>query len=181
MHTYMVRSDRHRHIKAYSESSSSESTGSYTVVSCKSDSFSDSVSSSPSTSRSCDTTDDIVSFQPIITPLIDIMVNYGRNVKCPTFTLYHRDNLVVLTWEPFSGKISESGVDSLLICQTIKWLPSYPLELPIIIYYKGIRCNGLLSILLNTTYQLKLVFPEGTCVRVGDSVRIPGGTATWIY
>lgn len=181
MHTYNKKNERNQGKEEYKDSSSTESASSFTVTSCKSDSGSCSYSESRSVDSERDDSDNILVFRPLITPLTDIIVTYGKNAKCPTFTLLKNNNIITLTWEPFNGKISETGIENLFIHQTIKWLPSCPLELPIVMYHKEVRYSSLMSITLDSRYQLKFVFPKGLCIKSSDNVRIPGGCVSWVH
>lgn len=152
-----------------------QSSDSYLSKSC-----STSISKSQSCPKKSSLSGNRPTFQPIITPLTNVMTNYGRNKDCPTFTLYKTGDLISLSWEPFNGKVAESGAEGLLVSQSIIWLPDYPQEYPMIMYHKGNRENGLLKISLGVNYQIQMLFPRGICVRSGDSISVPGSTVSWL-
>lgn len=188
MHAYDLQISTNDKESSY-ESSESKSEHTMRIpkkVKDRSTSSSESICEIPSTSCASvgksivNISDRMFTFQSLVSPLTNIITNYGKNSHCPTFTMYKNNNSVTLSWEPFSGKISESGVDGLVVTQGIKWLPGYPIEYPIIIYYKSNRELGAISITLGSNYQIKILLPRGVCVRTGDAICIPGSVISWL-
>lgn len=125
--------------------------------------------------------DNTVIFMPLILNLTDVITLYGRHPNTPTFTLNRQGNLISLSWEPFCGKVSESGSEGLLISNGIKWLPEYPAEYLISMYYKSKQEVATIKISLGVRYPVQIIFPRGICVRSGDNVSIPGSTISWLH
>jgi hypothetical protein len=119
-------------------------------------------------------------FNPLITPVIDIVVLNGKHQTRPTFSICRNEDLVTLTWEPFKGTISESGTKSVLVRQSLGWLPEYPIEFPINIYYKGKRETASIVVTPHGSYHLEIFLPEGVMSRIHDSIKIPGSAISWV-
>lgn len=128
-----------------------------------------------------DISDNTVIFTPLILNITDVITLYGKNPDIPTFTLNRQGNLISLSWEPFCGKVSESGSEGLLVSNGIKWLPEYPAEYLISMYYKSKQEVATIKISLGVRYPVQIMFPRGICIRSGDNVSIPGSTISWLH
>lgn len=127
-----------------------------------------------------DATDDIFSFKPMITTLTNIIVISGNHPKEPTFYQARSKHIITLSWEPFMGTVMSAKTNSIIISHNIKWLPKYPIELPIIIYLQNIRYNCTVLVSPSESNYIQFLFQTGLNPRINDTIRIPGGCVHWI-
>src|SRR4029079_3035218 len=69
---------------------------------------------------------DICSFKSLITPLSELMPTGSKSISPIEFIMRRKNRVVSLQFQPFTGKLTSSGVTYLSVTQTICNLPPYP-------------------------------------------------------
>jgi hypothetical protein len=89
----------------------------------------------------------------------------------------------MLQWSGFRGTMAENGRAFLTLCQSITNLPPYPINKPYRVIYNNSGCWGFIEINPFIADQIRFFFNvdgNGTCVKAGDFIVIPGGCVEWI-
>lgn len=125
----------------------------------------------------------VVGFEAMLTPLNGL--TGGASGKSVVEFLFRRTNkIVVLQWEPFSGRMGASGIARLSLQQTLFNRPPYEIEQTIMLTVKGIRRIGWVRVpAYNNPEPTHLYFYLSTDpseLTFEDAVEIPAGTVTWI-
>lgn len=172
----ILESSRKSEISSESTIESISSEGNNSVFSCPTDN--NKLNQINQTVR--DATDDVFSFKPMIIGLTNIIVISGNHPKEPTFYQARSKHIITLSWEPFMGTVMSAKTNGIIISHNIKWLPKYPIELPILIYLQNIRYNCTVLVSPSEGNYVQFLFQTGLNPRVNDTVRVPGGCVHWI-
>jgi hypothetical protein len=124
----------------------------------------------------------------MITPMLDLEpVQNGSNAPNGQsdigFRIRRKNSTVSLQWQPFQGSMSQNGVAYLSVQQTINNMPSYVIDVPIIIKYKGENKQTFLRVDPFDSVKIKFyldISGSGTDVAYGDNIMVPGSCVTWI-
>lgn len=127
---------------------------------------------------------DVASFKALITPLTELTPVNSKSVGPIQFYMRRKNKVVTLQWEPFSGKLSSTGVNSLSLAQTICNMPPYSIFGVYNLEYNGVLRQAPIEI-NPTNIKSNVLFylnSNGTSegVTVNDSVIVKGGCISWI-
>lgn len=127
---------------------------------------------------------DVCTFRSLITPLSSLTPINSKTPGPIEFRMRRKNKVVTLQWEPFSGIITTTGINYLMLAQTICNLPPYSVYGVYNIIYNGVgricpievhpatvKSNLLFYLNTNST-------SEG--VNANDSITVQGGCLTWI-
>ena len=122
-------------------------------------------------------------FRALITPLTSIATPYSTHAPLVEFMIRRKNQIVTLQWEPFEGSLGQTGVAALVVNNSISSLPPYPIKLPIVLSYNSVYVAS--HTLLDPGAATPLMFylnqtESGSGVSMGDTVKMPGGSMTWI-
>lgn len=122
-------------------------------------------------------------FYSIITPMVNLIATESENGSQIEFEMTRVGRDVSLQWEPFTGAISQTGVEYLSVPQSISWLPKRSVDLPIKIVLRGTARPSFVRIQSGVSINIKIYLDNsgsGASIVAGDSVYVPGGCVNWI-
>lgn len=127
---------------------------------------------------------DICTFKSLITPLTELTPYNSKTTGAVEFMMRRKNRVVSLQFQPFTGKLSASGVAFLSVTQTICNLPSYPIYGVYNIEYNGVLRQAPIVIDPNDIKtQIKFYLNSNgttTGVNVNDTISVKAGCINWI-
>ncbi|HSW76406.1 MAG TPA: hypothetical protein VLG50_05150 [Candidatus Saccharimonadales bacterium] len=127
---------------------------------------------------------DVCQFKSIITPLSELTPDNCKHPGPIAFRMRRKNKVVSLQWEPFSGKITTSGITHLSLVQTICNMPPYSVFGVYNIEHNGNLRQAPIEINPNNVKAQVLFYinSDGTATNVNanDSVNVKGGMVSWI-
>lgn len=126
---------------------------------------------------------DVCLFKTIITPLSSLTPVNSKNTGPIEFRMRRKNKVVSLQWEPFSGIITTTGINYLMMTQTICNLPPYPVYGVYNLVYNGVLRQCPIEINPDTVKANVLFYlnSNGTAenVKANDSIIVKGGYISW--
>jgi len=127
-------------------------------------------------------TTDNSTFNALVMPLTNAKAtytNHGANIQ---FKMKRSNNIVNLSWEPFTGNISANGTAWLTINQSINNLPSWPVTDQFNMIYLGQSAVSIATIDPSTDSNVRfyLKADKSAVGSIGDTVEMPGGSIQWV-
>lgn len=127
---------------------------------------------------------DQCTFKSLITPLSELTPYNAKSPGPIEFIMRRKNRVVTLQFEPFTGKLTASGVAYLSMSQTICNLPSYPVYGVYNIEYNGVLRQAPLVIDPNDVKtQVKLYLNSNgtsTGINANDTVSVKGSSISWV-
>lgn len=129
---------------------------------------------------------DQCTFKSIITPLSELKpVNSPMNGYGPIeFTMRRKNKVVTIQWEPFSGKLTTSGIAYMSLAQSICNLPPYAVSSSYTLSVNGVfrQAQVVVNSKSNTPNILFYLNADSTATGIvaNDSVVVQGGCFSWI-
>lgn len=127
---------------------------------------------------------EVCTFKSLITPLSELTPVNSKYQGPIEFHMRRKNKVVSLQCEPFSGKITTTGISYLMLAQTICNLPPYSVYGVYNIVYNGVLRQAPIEINPATVKSNVLFYlnSNGTAenVNVNDSIEVKGFEISWI-
>lgn len=118
-------------------------------------------------------------FYATIFPMTGVITPFGSRAPQVQFLMIAKKNKVTIQWEPFEGTVSQAGVSSLVVTQTISHLPPYDMAFPISAVLKGVPVT--LSFVVSVSGSSNLSFSlAGFTVEASDNIIVRGSQVSWL-
>lgn len=124
-------------------------------------------------------------FYSMITPLSDLKGRHTGLQGQVEFKVKMSKGVVILQWEPFTGRIAATGICKMDVCQSIHNLPAYDVFGDYWRKYKGdtgVSCVKVNSCTSRERASLSF-YTTSTCSEASekdDYVEVMGGTISWV-